>query len=165
MNALDHFIEELIERSERRGPFRKQLTGIDLLLTVYLNFLSQRTTTRSIDTCGLHPRLTAHGQNGESWRHIRLHCGCQLIGWPLGLWMSSFAARLDNKQAKEGRLESLAEVASNMAGIHCGKILSLHLDNLFTVEQTHHELQLTLAENKSSLNTVNSYQCSPRLNP
>ncbi len=150
MTTLDHFITELIDRSQRRGLLRRQLTGIDLLLTVFLNFFTQRAAAHSIDTSGLHSELTAHGQKGEAWRHIRLHCGCQLIGWPFGHWISRLADQLDRKQANQGRHESYVELVCNQAGLRCGKILSHYFEKKLTLEQTRHELKLTLAERPSS---------------
>lgn len=146
MTTLDHFIEDLLHYASRRGLFREFLVGLDLFISVFLNYAVQRGRAKAISTDGLRLDLSGLGQGGQAWRHIRLHCACCLIGGPLGWGLSRYAARLDEAQARSGRKESIAEIAGNAAGWHCGTILQRYLRNELSVTETRRELNQTLAE-------------------
>ncbi len=95
--------------------------------------------TKSVPTAGFKSALTAYGQLGDLYRHLRFHIGCRLI--PIfGPILSYLAEELDHRQADEGRAESRTELLNNHVAKRCGDSLCSWIKGRKNLESTRQDL-------------------------
>ena len=80
------------------------------------------------DPNGFRSTLTQYGQAGDVYRHILFFAGGTLSRLQPILWE---AERIDRKQARAGRKESITELADDQAGRHVGSLMDQAFDKKF----------------------------------
>lgn len=142
--ALDHFIPSLLSLTEPKSFLKGYRLGIGLLWREGKRIIDHK-GSRQLPTSGFRKDLTANGQAGEMYRHLRFHAACILLG-PLGRVLSWAIGLLDIKQRDSGRPESATEVLDNVAGRKCGSILREYLRGKIDHAEASRRLYKLLAE-------------------
>ena len=141
MNPARTFIEELLFLVASRP---RRMAGVLLLKDVLENYRSgQRTRTLPVE--GFRPRLTAHNQRGQLYRHLRLHLGLRLLGGPF-VALSFLANLIDHYQAGKDRPESRTELLDNHAARLCAAPILTYYHEHLPYETLRHELTRILCE-------------------
>jgi YD repeat-containing protein len=114
---LYHTMEEAGFHADARKTLAHQMVAHGKANKNFQGFLYVKSYT---PINGFKPELVANGQDADVYRHILFTAGNALLGTPGGDTENQAFRAYDWAQAKEGRLESIAELADDDAGMEVG---------------------------------------------
>ena len=144
MSPLDRTIAFLM-RTVPQGSLWERYSYAVGMIVQQVRKVKAGIPARKLPTRGFRLELHANGQDGEMYRHLYVHIAAYLLG-PMGWLFSWGIGLLDIRQRKQGRAESEAEVAGNVAGRECGRILTLFTKGKLDERTARSQLRRVLGE-------------------